>query len=184
MAIFTGLRASELRGLTWDHVDFQQGVIQVRQRADFQNRMGPPKTEAGRRDVPMAPMVINTLKAWKIACPVTPLKLAFPTENGTIHSSSNLYRHYWAPLQRALGMVEIVKGDVEGETVVQPRYNFHALRHAAASLFIEQGWSPKKVQTVMGHSSIQITFDTYAHLFPSADDDAKAMAQIEARLLA
>jgi integrase len=61
---------------------------------------------------------------------------------------------------------------------------FHSLRHAAASLFIEQGWTPKKVQTVMGHSSIQVTFDTYGKLFPSPDDDLKAMAQVEARLLA
>jgi integrase len=50
--------------------------------------------------------------------------------------------------------------------------NFHALRHAAASLFIEQGWTPKKVQTAMGHSSIQVTFDIYGHLFPTPDDDA------------
>jgi integrase len=132
----------------------------------------------------MAPMVINTVKAWRIACPATPLNLVFPTENGSIHSSSNLYRHYWAPLQCALGMVEIVQGDVEGERVEQPRYNFHALRHAAASLFIEQGWSPKKVQAVMGHASIQITFDIYGHLWKNPEDDLKAMAQIEARLLA
>lgn len=35
----------------------------------------------------------------------------------------------------------------------------------------------------MGHSSIQVTFDVYGHLFPSVEDDAKAMAQIEARLV-
>ena len=52
-AIFTGLRASELRGLTWPHVDLKYGIIHVRQRADFQNRIGPPKTYAfgeGRGD--------------------------------------------------------------------------------------------------------------------------------------
>jgi hypothetical protein len=37
------------------------------------------------------------------------------------------------------------------------KYSLHALRHAAASLFIAQGWTPKKVQTVMGHSSIAVT---------------------------
>jgi len=36
---------------------------------------------------------------------------------------------------------------------------------------------------VMGHSSIQVTFDVYGHLFPSPEEDTKAMAQIEARLL-
>jgi hypothetical protein len=47
--------------------------------------MGKPKTAAGDRDVPLAPMVINTLKQWFLACPKTPLSLVFPTENGTVH---------------------------------------------------------------------------------------------------
>ena len=42
---------------------------------------------------------------------------------------------------------------------------------------------PKKVQTIMGHRSIQMTFDLYGHLWATAEDDAAAMAQIEARLL-
>ncbi len=51
-------------------------------------------------------------------------------------------------------------------------------------LFAGQGSrNPKKLQSVMGHSSIQVTFDIYGHLFPSVEDDAKEMAQIEARLL-
>ena len=42
-AIFTGMRASELRGLEWRHVDFVTGDILIRQRADFRGRIGPPK---------------------------------------------------------------------------------------------------------------------------------------------
>ena len=184
VAIFTGLRCSELRGLTWDHVDFDEKVIQVRQRADFLNRMGPPKSEAGNRDVPMSPMVLNTLKAWKLACPTTPLNIVFPSENGAIHSNSNIHKQCWGPLQRTLGLIEDTGPDPAGNPISRPRYMFHALRHAAASLFIEQGWSPKKVQTVMGHASIQVTFDTYGHLWKNTENDAKAMARIEARLLA
>jgi integrase len=179
-ALFTGLRCSELRGLGWEHVDFDEKVIKVRRRADFLNKMGPPKSEAGTRDVPMAPMVLNTLKAWKLACPTTADNLVFPTENGTIHSTSNVHKQCWRPLQRAVGLVTVA-GDRKRE---KPRYTFHALRHAAASLFIEQGWSPKKVQTVMGHASIQVTFDTYGHLWKNTEDDAKAMAQIESHLMA
>lgn len=181
-AIFTGLRCSELRGLGWEHVDFLDKVIQVRRRADFLNVLGPPKTEAGTRDVPMSPMVLNTLKAWKLACPTTAQDLVFPTENGTIHSTPNIHKTCWRPLLRAAGLV-VIGEDEEGNPTETPRYTFHALRHAAASLFIEQGWSPKKVQVVMGHASIQVTFDTYGHLWKTADDDAKAMAQIEKRLL-
>ena len=54
----------------------------------------------------------------------------------------------------------------------------HSFRHAAASLFIEQGFSPKRVQVLMGHSTIQTTFDTYGHLFPAPEDDKVAMRQL------
>ena len=173
-AVLTGLRCSELRGLTWQNVDFASGVIQVRQRADLNNVMGAPKSKAGRRDVPMAPMIVNALKAWKLACPVTKLDLVFPSAGGRVLTNGTIHHCCWRPLQRTLGMV--------GEDGASPLYTFHSLRHVAASLFIEQGWSPKKVQTTMGHSTIQMTFDVYGHLWPSAEDDAKAMAQIEARL--
>jgi integrase len=56
------------------------------------------------------------------------------------------------------------------------------LRHAAASLFIAEGWTPKRVQTVLGHSSINLTYDVYGKLFPSPEDDQAAMARLEARL--
>jgi hypothetical protein len=51
--------------------------------------------------------------------------------------------------------------------------SFHDLRHTFASLVINQGATPKAVQTWMGHASITETFDTYGHLFPSSDDDAR-----------
>jgi integrase len=71
------------------------------------------------------------------------------------------------------------KGD---EADDRPRYTFHTLRLVAASHFIEQGWTPKKIQTVMGHSSIQVTFDTYGHVWEDTEGDQKAVAQLEARL--
>jgi integrase len=56
--IFTGMRISELRGLTWDHVDFARRIIMIRQRANRLNEIGPPKSKAGNRDIPMNPLVI------------------------------------------------------------------------------------------------------------------------------
>ncbi len=122
-------------------------------------------------------MALTTLRAWKLACPPTLLRLVFPTENGSIHGTENIHKQCWRPLLRVLGLVAVVEGREE------PKYRLHDLRHAAASLFIEDGWTPKKVQVVLGHSSIQVTFDTYGHLFKSSEDDARAMARIEERLL-
>jgi integrase len=59
------------------------------------------------------------------------------------------------------------------------------LRHAAASLFIAYlGWTPKRVQTVMGHSSITMTYDLYGHMFENKDSDREAMQKIEAAITA
>ena len=50
-------------------------------------------------------------------------------------------------------------------------------------MFIEQGMNPKRIQTVMGHSSIQVTYDVYGHLFTDDDADQAAMQAIQTRLL-
>ena len=64
-AIFTGLRASELRGLRWEDIDFDRRELHVRQRADRYNAIGKPKSHSGERTVPLTPMVANTLREWQ-----------------------------------------------------------------------------------------------------------------------
>ena len=51
-------------------------------------------------------------------------------------------------------------------------YGMHALRHFLASSAIERGFSPERVQALVGHSSARMTFDTYGKLFHSKEDDA------------
>ena len=50
-AIFTGLRASELRGLRWSDVDLKRNELHVRQRADYYREIGALKSEAGERTI-------------------------------------------------------------------------------------------------------------------------------------
>jgi integrase len=162
-AVFTGMRSSELRGLTWDAVDINnKRSIHVRQRADHWGAMGSPKSAAGDREIPMSPMVVNALREWRLACPKGPLDLVFPNGAGNVESHANIVHRGWEELQRKTGIV-----DAAG----RPKYGLHALRHFFASWAIEQGFLPKRVQALLGHSSIQMTFDVYGHLFPSPEDD-------------
>jgi integrase len=170
-AIFTGLRASELRGLPWSNVDLDKKTLNVRQRANFANEIGVPKSGAGNREVPLAPIVVNTLREWRLACPKGPLDLVFPHHRGGVELPANI--------RNALGRIEAAAGLSDRD---YPKYAMHAFRHAAASLFIEQGFSPKRVQAIMGHSSIVMTFDRYGHLWPSPDDQ-EALAEMQARLV-
>ena len=147
-AMFTGLRGSELRGLTWPDLELREGVLKVRRRADQWGRFGPPKTKAGKREITMTPLVLNTLREWKLACPLTALDLVFPSPSGGVVSHSCILKDGFKPLQVAAGVVT--------ETG-KAKYGLHALRHAAAAMFIGQGFGPKKVQTLMGHASIRLT---------------------------
>ena len=177
-AIFTGLRASELRGLTWGDVDLKAAELHVRQRADRYGEIGKPKSKAGHRTVPLPPMGLNTLREWKLKCPHS--ELVFPTVSGRISRYNDIVRALQAAGRRA-GLL-----DAEGK----PKYSgLHALRHFYASWCINpidrggQGLPPKVVQERLGHSSIVMTMDTYGHLFPAEQDAEKRLADAERALL-
>jgi integrase len=168
VATFCGLRASELRGLAWSDIDLNSANLTVSQRADRWGTIGSPKSDAAKRDIPLAPEVVAALKEWKLGCPIGKLDLVFPNRRGTVENLSSI--HYaLKPIQKAAG--------------IKRPFGLHAFRHAAASLFIELGFSAKRVQAMMGHSSIQMTFNTYGHIFPSPEDDQAKMRQLQTRLL-
>lgn len=75
--------------------------------------------------------------------------------------------------------------DAGGRPTAVARYSFHSLQHAAANLFIAHpGWTPKRVQIVLGHASIQMTFDRYGYPFEDRDNGREAMKKLEAAVLA
>lgn len=94
---------------------------------------------------------------------------------GNVETHSNIYDRMFKPLMLSCGIVN-------GEGGL--RFSLHAMRHAAASLFIEQGWPPKKIQTMLGHSSITMTYDVYGHLFHDPVKDVDLMDEMVRGLLA
>jgi integrase len=180
-AIYSGLRASELRALTWDHVEFvgdDQVVIKVRARADRWNDIEEvTKSKASNRDVEIAfPYAVNTLRRWRDEeCPKGARNLVFPNTKGNVETLPTIHNRGLAPLQRAAGIVSSKRG---------PKYGMHSLRHVAASLWIELGYNPKRVQQLMGHSTISMTLDTYTHLWKDQPHDRQAITDLQARLVA
>lgn len=189
-AIFTGMRASELRGLTWADVDLDKAQIHVRQRADKYHVLGLPKSDAGQRTIPLTPMVVNALKEWRLACPKGDMNLVFPNGEGNVEWHQNIIKRGLHPTMIAAGVIVEEQQDDGEPPMTKPKYTgLHTLRHWYASWCINRKadggleLSPKAVQQRMGHSSIQITFDTYGHLFPAVDE-AQALADAEAILMA
>jgi integrase len=173
-AIFTGLRASELRGLRWADVNLKRAEIHVRQRADRFRAIGQPKSAASQRTVPLPPIVVSTLREWRLACPKSELDLVFPNGIGKIESHANVINRGLVPVQVEAGVV-----DRQGRA----KYTgLHALRHFYASWCINRRQDGglelplKVVQHRLGHASIQMTADRYGHLFPSSDTGAEMAA--------
>jgi integrase len=188
--VFTGLRSSELRGLTWQDVDLDARSVTVRQRADEFREIGPPKSAAGQRTLPVPPLVVNVLREWKLSCPKGELGLVFPNGAGGVESHANIVNRGLLPKMIKAGVaVDTGKKDDDGNPVMVAKYSgLHALRHFYASWLINRpqegglGLPIKLVQERMGHSSIAQTANTYTHLFPRSDD-AEEMAAAERALL-
>lgn len=181
-AVFTGMRSSELRGLRWQDVDFKGQQIRVNQRADQFKEIGPTKSEAGVRTIPVPPIVINALKEHKLKQPAGH-SLVFANPDGEPRSHANIVaKGLWPTMIRA--GVTVGSGDD-----LEAKYTgLHALRHFYASWLINRkedgglGLPVKMVQERMGHASIVMTMDTYGHLFPRSDDGSE-LAQAALSLL-
>lgn len=199
-AVFTGMRASELRGLRWSNVDLERKRIHVIERADRFNDMGRPKSAAGERFIPIPPMVVNALREWKLACPRAlvmekgqerlVLDLVFPNGSGKVESLANIINRGLVPMMIKAGVsYDTGELDDKGQRIIKAKYTgMHSLRHFYASWCINRsedgglGLPPKVVQERLGHSTIAMTLDTYGHLFPRGDD-ADEMAAAEAAFL-
>jgi len=156
MAVLTGMRQGELLGLKWSDIDWPNSQTNVR-RTFNHGRFYEPKTKTSFRRIELAPASVHELKKWKLACPKGDLDLVFPSKTGTPQQAANMfYRHFLPALQRAK----------------LPRIRIHDLRHTYASLLIDQGEHPKYIQTQMGHSSINVTMDTYGHMMETINQDA------------
>lgn len=135
--------------------------IEVLQALDRSNQIGPPKTKAGRRFIPVGAEALDMARQY--AMKHGNAVFVFPTRNG---GGCQLYRHYlrrgWHRLMDEAGFTEEIRKG--GEIRFVRKYAPYALRHFFASVLIDENKSPKYIQSVMGHEDIKMTFDVYGHL--------------------
>lgn len=159
----TGLRWGEVFGLTVDRVDFLRRTLRVdRQLLDRDGDrpvFGPPKTPTSNRELPLPETVIRALAEHLAKYPAAPGELVFRNAAGRPVERSG-WAHGFRPAVRAMGL-----GKGAG---------LHHLRHFYASLLIHDGRSVPEVQERLGHKTAKETLDTYAHLWPGADDRTRA----------
>jgi integrase len=176
LAAGTGMRQGECFGLTVDRVRFlERAVIVDRQLVTVPGNgssLGPPKTQASVRTIPLPQVVADALAAHLAAFPAGENGLVFTWSGKPITRS--VFGHKWRPAV-AMARKELTrqrKADAEDDPAagLADGTGFHALRHFYASLLIRHGESVKTVQSRLGHASAVETLDTYSHLWPDSDD--------------
>jgi integrase len=166
-AVSTGVRAGEMRGLRWRHIDFGKSQVRVETRIDTYGNEDDQgtKTAAGMRTIPLSWQVVAQLRDSRARSRFSSDDdFVFAGASGRWVCQTYIREQQFYPLFDKIAQKHV------SDPLKYPapkRCTWHALRHFAISTWIEAGLSPKAVQTFAGHSSLQMTMDRYGHLFPS-----------------
>jgi integrase len=164
VALSLGLRQGEALALRWQDIDLDAGSLRVvatlQKLPNRPYELVEPKTRQSRRTLPLTPTLAAQLRAHRTRQIAERLRagskwqgdewgLVFTTESGGPLAKATIFQQYRRHLTRA----EL------------PILRFHDLRH------------PRVVMEILGHSTITLTMNTYAHVLPAAQRDAAALLE-------
>jgi integrase len=154
-ACLTGLRQGELFALRDRALDLRRATVVVEAGAR-EGKLVATKTVAGRRQVGLSAEAVRIVREQLLARTPNELGLVFPTPNGAVWRKDNFMARVFRPAVRRANLAPL---------------RFHDLRHTYAALMVAAGAHPKLLQAQLGHTSINVTLNTYGHLFPDAFAD-------------
>ena len=167
LGAYYGLRRSEVLGLTWDHVDFDNKCLLIHSKVCevkedgktaiiFSDQM---KTDSSKRALPLLPAVEKILLRHKEQ----------QEEYRRLFKSGYSTKYLNFVCVNPMG--ELIRPNYISETFGKllersglPHIRFHDLRHSFTSMLIANDVGPKQAQVWLGHSNISTTMDIYAHL--------------------
>jgi integrase len=172
LALDTGMRPEEYLGLQWG--DIQNGVVSVKrvlcrdsQKKEFY--FDEPKTPKSRRRIPITPATAQALEAHRRNQLEERLargpwyknkdNLVFTNIDGSHLYLTTLRKNHFKPILAAAGLPDNIR--------------IYDLRHTMATIALLENMHPKKVQDRLGHSSYQLTMDTYSHILPQMQNEVR-----------
>lgn len=156
LALETGMRIGEICALKWDDIDFDSSVLKVqrtKQRIPLPSSAGhrtkiietTPKTSNATRIIPLSTKVKTALLKWKKQ---TISEYVITNDGKSVEPRTVSYR--FERIKQRLGLFNV---------------SFHALRHTFATRCVELGVNIAAISSLLGHSSIKLTLDTYTNSF-------------------
>lgn len=166
LLLCTGLRQGEAAALKWSDIDYVNGVIHITKTitktSDGKYAVGETKSKAGTRDIPLTDVSKGILKSQKEKQKLIHGNMVALSGNvfegargGMVHDRCIIYA-----IESTLRRLEEKGTHIE-------RFTSHALRDTFATRYIENGGSLQTLKTILGHTSLKMTADLYAHVLPN-----------------
>lgn len=173
LSVTTGMRRGEVLGLTWNHVDLDNGAIYIEnqlQKINDKFELVPTKTAKSKRKVALLPYTIPILKEerkkqieYRLLLGEeynSAFNLVYCQANGRPYDPDYVSRNFLRQMNKISKELDI------------PKIRFHDLRHTHATLLLSSNVNAKIVSERLGHSNIGITLDTYTHVLPDMQKEA------------
>lgn len=177
VAAYTGMRRSELMGLKWDNVDFENKAIRVKtvlvtnrkkgKSKDGSNLRNTTKSKTSTRSIKITDRVVQVLKQHKKEQLENQLLLGNPKD----YNKLNLVFCKVDGTKYYPDRANIKFNKVRDKAKLPKELTPHVLRHTHATLLLKAGVNPKIVQERLGHASIAETMDTYSHVIPTMQEE-------------
>ena len=159
----TGLRMGELMGLKWGDVDFERLQINIT-RSIVKQVVGPCKTEAAQKPMPLDRHIAQKLLAWRQSTPYRQAEdwifASMETDGKLPYWAATLMREYIRPAAQKSGITKHI--------------SWHTFRHTFSTLLKANGEDVKVVQELLRHASSKITLDTYTQAVTPAKRRAQS----------
>jgi integrase len=171
VASTVGLRVSELRGLQWQDVDSESGLLNLR-RGVVNRHISEMKNAGSRKPVPLHPLVVETLDSLKVSS-------AYNKPSDWIFASRK--KEGKVPVWPSSLMADHIQPAARAANVAK-HVSFHVFRHSLGTLLKANGEDVKTVQESLRHANSRTTLDLYTQAIPTAVRSAhsKIVEQIAA----
>lgn len=167
LAVSTGMRHGEMLALRWPDVDLDGKRLRVTATMTRNGKLAEPKSERALRTIMLSDTLVAALREHRRAQLETKMTKGHDwNADGFVFANSQGVPWYQGTVRDAF------KAALRRANL--PPIRLHDLRHTCATLLLANGTHAKAVQEILGHSSIAMTLDLYAHMVPATHEAAAA----------